>query len=591
MCRGLDVAACRNPLGMFEKPWCYVEGEPFIERCAVPMCAAPVAGGSGVTAASSLVTLLAILISIAGLLLIALLVVVLVKIMHGTWSCSSVAAKATPTRTSETASSEGAGRKLSEVTTVMSGRSMRRPGSVAAPGGSAPSQASMPRRPSSHGGGGVGGSPAATERAAAVELAEPVHDTHSAAGDTGRHDLDSGSSPIGRRPLTQASDAELSVQSPGSHYHMHAIGPGAFSSPMAGAHPGESAQRATIQNEFMRRGHPQHAPRQHSPRYRQMPNVASPTLQHLIARADSSWSFGTAPSQGQLQAPPAAPRPHSAGSTVFPHAHVAHVHARSAAVQKLLLEADTRPHAVEEALAIWNSGDPSQIRAAAMSDTRSHATSSRSDFIQSMHAASGAVNTTPSRATDVQHTDFSTSAIDSGPVQEIDVRSTGGAVAGPGGGVPATSSTFSGPVGGGLPRPWHTAHMRRVGESDRTVSASWEYTAVSPTGTHASRVAHHSHGYASGFEGAHAHEYGPPSHSGYYQSVHQSVSSKSGSAGPTSRARVWMDKRESGQILPDPSLVPAALPCPIPSSSCACCWRHVRCTSTSDLVHAAHQLL
>lgn len=530
-CRGLDDVACRNPLGMLEKPWCYVAQPPYFERCAVPLCDPPPPPPVTpvVTAASSRwVMLLAILISIAGLLLIALLVVVIVKIMHGTWSCTSATAKATPTRTSETASSDGPGRKLSDVTTVMSGRTMHphhqpSAGPSAGPSvGRTHSQSSMSRRQSSHG--GRGNSPMAADQYPAVELAEAPMATNSVADrpvtDPARYEADQGSSPIGRMPPAPASDSQHSAQSPGSHRHAYSLG--GYSGPMPAVHPAEvAAHRHHMHAEQLHRAQYGHAPRAQSPDYRHMPNVASPTLQHLIARADSVRSAGAA------QSGVAAPRPHSAGSNVFPHAHVAHVHARSAAVRKLLLEAETRPHAVDEALAIWNSTDPSQLRGAPMSDSRSHATSSRSDFIQSMHAASGAVNTTPSRATDVHHTDFSASVIDSGTVPDMDVRSAGGA---PPGMTGAMGSTFSGPVAGGLPRPWHTAHMRRVGESDRTVSASWEYAAASPTGTHASRVAPHSHGYSGAMDGPHTMEYGPASHSGYYHSVHQSVSSKSGMA-------------------------------------------------------------
>lgn len=534
-CRGLTGAVCRNPLGMLERPWCYVEGEPFIERCAIPACEPPPHAATVSVASSRWVTLLAILISIAGLLLIALLIVVLVKIMHGTWTCSAVTTKATPTRTSESASTTGVdGRKLSEVTTVMSARSVAQQTSLAAPAGSAPSQSSLSQRQSSHGGGGLVGSPVATDHRATVQLSETIVDAPSPLGDRSRHRelRDSGSSPIVRSPHRPAAEAEPSAQSPGSHNHMRGgMGAAGWGGPLQGAHAGDaSGMRHPMHSEFMPRPH--HGPRQQSPDFRHMPNVASPTLQHLIARADSVRSSGAV----QPPAPAPSPRPHSAGSTVFPHAHVAHVHARSAAVRKLLLEAETRPHAVEEALAIWNNTDPSQIRAAAMSDTRSHAASSRSDFIQSMHAASGAVNTTPSRATDVHNTDFSASVIDSGTVAEAEARSVGGAVpAGAPGLGPPTSSAFSGPFGGGVPRPWHTAHMRRIGEPE--YGGSWEY-AASPTGTHASRVAPYSHGYSGAVDGPPPHEFGPPSHSGYYPSVHQSVSSKSGTPPPGSSA-LW----------------------------------------------------
>eukprot|EP00892_Ulva_mutabilis_P010391 jgi/Ulvmu1/7724/UM039_0030.1 len=516
---GLEVTACRNPLGMLEQPWCYVEGESYIERCGVPVCyGSPAARRSVTSASSQWVTLLAILIAIAGLLLIALLIVVTVKIMHGTWSCKNAATKATPTRTSESASSVGAGRKLSDATTVTSAPSMApHAAPIPAPAGSVVSHTS--RRQSSHGGGG-GCSPAAAEPRGPVELAERPVDNASHRGDA---DRDSSAGLAARPPEKPRSEPELSAQSPtGSHQHVQpGWSPGGYGGAALGGHRPEPGQPwHQLSGEVLHRPHHRHR----SADFLHMPNVASPTLQHLIARADSVRSAGAAPTA----APAPAPRPHSAGSAVFPHAHVAHVHARSAAVQKLLLEAETRPRAVEEALAIWNSTDPSQIRAAAMSDSRSHATSSRSDYVQSMHAASGAVNTTPSRATDVQHTDFSTSVLDSGTVLEVDVRGAGGAMPGPGT-VPATSSAFSGPVGGGLPqpRPWHTAHLRRMGEPERTASASWEYAAASPTGTHASRAAAHSHGYSGMAEGPQPYELGPQSHSAYHQSVHQSVSSKS----------------------------------------------------------------
>lgn len=510
---------------MFEKPWCYVEGAPVIERCAVPQCPPVQEVSQGISAASGhWVTLLAILISIAGLLLIALLIVVIVKIMHGTWSCTSAAAKATPTRTSESASTVEAGRKLSEVTTVTSAPSVPPHASaVSAPAGGGLSHSTRSLRPSSHGG-GVGGSPHATDHRAAVEMLERSVDSSSharepgpgSAGERGTSSVQAGWSPT--RP---ASEPEVPAHASSSHQYMRpGYGRGTFGGGAPGVQGTEGGPSWHLPHAdaFHR---PHHWPRQRSAEFLHMPNVASPTLQHLIARADSVRSAGATPSAASVQ-----PRPHSAGSAVFPHAHVAHVHARSAAVQKLLLEAETRPRAVEEALAIWNSADPSQIRAAPMSDSRSHATSSRSDYVQSMHAASGAVNTTPSRATDVQHTDFSTSVLDSGTVHEVDVRGGGGAVPSPGV-VAATSSAFSGPVHGALPRPWHTAHMRRLGESERTVSASWEYAAASPTGTHASRVAAHGHGYTMP-DGPQPYELGPHSHSAYHQSVHQSVSSKSG---------------------------------------------------------------
>lgn len=494
-------------------------------------------------------TLLAILIAIAGLLLIALLVVVTVKIMHGTWSCTTVAAKATPTRTSESSSSGGAGRKLSDVTAVTSVPSMPHAAPMPAPGGSVMSHSIMSRRQSSHGG-GPDGSPLATEARGPVELVERPAD-----GSPRRDGVVRLTAPS---PTQLESELEQPARSfTGHQYAQQGLGHVGFGVPGAEAGPpwhhmhGEALHR------------PHHRPRQRSAEC--LPNVASPTLLHLIARADSVRSAGATPTASAAAG--VQPRPHSAGSAVFPHAHVAHVHARSAAVQKLLLEAETRPRAVEEALAIWNCKDPSQVRGVAMSDSRSHATSSRSDYVQSMHAASGAVNTTPSRATDVQHTDFSTSVLDSGTVHDMEVRGTGGAMPGPGT-APATSSTFSGPFGGGLPRPWHTAHLRRMGEPEHTASASWEYAAASPTGTHASRAAHgHCHGALA--DGPQPFELGPQSHSAYHQSVHQSVSSKSGAhvcCSSMPSPRVVCRVRAFGAGDAQPRLWPAAAVLPIGST-------------------------
>lgn len=90
---GLESAACRNPLGMLERPWCFVAEEPFIERCALDECAPhmPEFPADVKAATSSVwVKVLVVICSIAGVLLIALLLVLLVRALWGGSLCPSL---------------------------------------------------------------------------------------------------------------------------------------------------------------------------------------------------------------------------------------------------------------------------------------------------------------------------------------------------------------------------------------------------------------------------------------------------------------------------------------------------------------------
>jgi hypothetical protein len=189
-------------------------------------------------------------------------------------------------------------------------------------------------------------------------------------------------------------------------------------------------------------------------------------------------------------------------------------------------------------------------------DSRSHATSSLpSDVIQSVYALSAAANSgavgtgrSTTRTMDAPH-EGSTLVLESTAATGLDLESRGGA-GGPGSGAgtePRLSTGERGPhvmhqvaasalAPAGARAAAAAAHAHWVGspyrrpDTERTISGSWTNSNSSPTGTLASRVAAQSGTTGASLNlttGDHG-VLGEHPHSIIQQSVHQSVSSKSG---------------------------------------------------------------
>lgn len=537
---GLSDDACRNPLGMLDRPWCFVVEAPYIERCELKQCApAPPAAATATagttTHSGAWVKVLIVICSIAGVLLIALLLVLLMRALWGGSLClsmkkstrtqgrskreSSAAAKAAAAKPKDTtldsfSSDEQSMSEHEEKTTEESPRasvqhstgSGRRPPSsneLRAP----PVMPHTHARPHSY---SPAYSPSSNHKSSQHPVpqaemyrrySEPqaapgssrlnsTSHTRSSTGD-GRSSASSHGLRPTTPPLHKSHSSHAEIRSQGSPMHHKRGGPSSDQcySDLQASDRLQQASARSPRDEAASGGDDRFA------------LIASPTLRQIMERSS--------PHRMELT---------SNGAGVMEH------HTRNSSAGKSPREGDLRQRTIEEELAYMHGLHDAGQRGMVYSvDSRSYATSSLQDMVHSAAFASGAVNSgavprsnTRTGTADLNHTtEASTIVLDTPSATAADQHTYSGstvvdlasrdrlymhqqqATAAAALAATGTRAAAAAAAVAGTQASYGSPYRRP--DTERTISGSWTNSNSSPTGTLASRVAMQSPGNGASF--------------------------------------------------------------------------------------------